>query len=100
VILVGRAGASATNSLDTGHSRTYVRDMGLVWRQQSLDRWVGFDDDGHQVGHVGLVVTAGGEHHFWHGWRRDGTPNGVDVGAFPTPGQAMVAVDEARSSPA
>jgi hypothetical protein len=53
------------------------------------------DDDGHEVGHVAHVVTAGGEHHYWHGWRRDGTPTGVDLGAFPTAERGMVAVDEA-----
>jgi hypothetical protein len=70
--------------------------MGLVWRQRSQDRWLGFDNDGREVGHVALVVTAGGEHRYWHGWRRDDTPTGIDLGAFPTAEQAMVAVDEVR----
>jgi hypothetical protein len=31
----------------------------------------------------------------WHGWRRDGTPNGIDVGSFNTAEEAMAAVDAA-----
>jgi hypothetical protein len=69
--------------------------MGLVWRQRSQGRWLGFDDDGQQVGHVGLVVTAGGERHYWHGWRRDDTPTGIDVGSFGSAEAAMAAVDAA-----
>jgi hypothetical protein len=38
--------------------------MGLVWRQRSLNRWVGADDDGRMAGHVALVVAAGGEHRY------------------------------------
>jgi hypothetical protein len=73
--------------------------MGLMWRQRSLSRWIGLDDDGHQVGYVGLVVTAGGERHYWHRWRRDGIPDGIDLGAFETAEQGMVAVDEVGSTP-
>lgn len=67
----------------------------VTWRQRSTTRWHGTDDDGQQIGHVGLTVTAGGALRSWHGWRRDGTPNGVDVGNFPTAEQAMAAVDDA-----
>ena len=69
--------------------------MGLVWRQRSLDRWAGFDDDGQQVGHVGLVIADGGQVRYWHGWRRNETPTGIDLGGFPTAERAIVAVDEA-----
>jgi hypothetical protein len=85
----------ASEALDNPVSRTYVRIVGLVWRQLSHDRWIGFDDDGHQVGHVAEVVTAGGERRYWHGWRRDGTPTGIDVGSFDTAEAAMAAVDAA-----
>jgi hypothetical protein len=70
--------------------------MGLTWRQgQTTNRWLGTDDDGQQVGHVGLTVSEGGQRHTWHGWRRDGSPTGIDVGQFPTAEEAMTAVDEA-----
>jgi hypothetical protein len=58
-------------------------------------RWKGSDDDRQQVGHVGLSVTRGGATRSWHGWRRDGTPTGVDVGSVPTAEEAMAAVDAA-----
>jgi hypothetical protein len=67
----------------------------LTWRQRSTSRWHGTDDDGQQVGHVGLSVTDGGAQRSWHGWRRDGTPNGIDVGHFDTAEAAMAAVDTA-----
>ncbi len=70
-------------------------DMELTWRQGSTNRWLGTDDEGQQVGHVGLSVTGGGAHHAWHGWRRDGTPEGIDVGTFPSAEAAMAAVDGA-----
>jgi hypothetical protein len=69
--------------------------MGLVWRQRSTNRWLGTDDEGRQVGHVGLTVTAGGARRHWHGWRRDGTPDGIDVGQFASAEEAMAAVDAA-----
>ncbi|HZM39122.1 MAG TPA: hypothetical protein VFB94_08400 [Acidimicrobiales bacterium] len=69
--------------------------MGLTWRMGMANRWLGTDDDGQQVGHVGLVVTGGGIHRYWHGWRRDGSPTGIDVGHFDSPEEAMAAVDEA-----
>jgi hypothetical protein len=47
------------------------------------------------VAHVELTVTGGGAERSWHGWRRDGTPNGVDVGQFATADEAMAAVDAA-----
>jgi hypothetical protein len=53
------------------------------------------DDEGHQIGHVGLSVTAGGAERTWHGWRRDGTPDGKEVGTYETAEQAMAAVDAA-----
>jgi hypothetical protein len=71
-------------------------NMGLTWRTGMTNRWLGTDDEGQQVGHVGLVVTGGGTERYWHGWRRDGSPNGIDVGRFDTPEEAMAAVDEAR----
>ena len=60
-----------------------------------MSRWLGSDDDGQQVGHVGLTVTAGGAQRSWHGWRSDGTPDGIDVGRFTTAEEAMAAVDAA-----
>jgi hypothetical protein len=69
--------------------------MGLIWRSPTTRRWLGTDDDGKQVGHVGLVVWDGGAGRAWHGWRCDGTPIGVDVGHFGTAEEAMAAVDEA-----
>jgi hypothetical protein len=66
--------------------------MELTWRQISMSRWHGSDDDGEQVGHVGLSVTGGGAERWWYGWRRDGTPQGVDVGRFATAEEAMAAV--------
>jgi hypothetical protein len=69
--------------------------MGLVWRQRSTNRWLGTDDEGRQVGHVGLTVTAGGARRHCHGWRRDGTPDGIDVGQFASAEEAMAAVDAA-----
>jgi hypothetical protein len=29
-----------------------------------------------------LTVTGGGAERSWQGWRRDGTPDGVEVGHF------------------
>jgi hypothetical protein len=55
----------------------------------------GTDDEGQQVGHVGLTVTAGGAERSWHGWRRDGTPDGIDACRFETAEQAMATVDAA-----
>jgi hypothetical protein len=60
-----------------------------------MDRWHGTDEHGQQVGHVGLSVTDGGARQVWHGWRRDGTPTGIDVGSFDTAEAAMAAVDTA-----
>ena len=37
----------------------------------------------------------GGARQVCHGWRRDGTPNGIDVGSFAAAEAAMAAVDEA-----
>jgi hypothetical protein len=39
--------------------------------------------------------NLGSERRSWHGWRRDGTPNGIDVGNFDTAEAAMAAVDAA-----
>jgi hypothetical protein len=75
--------------------RTYVRTMALTWRRGSTNRWLGTDDDGQQVGHVGLTVTAGGAETWWRGWRRDGSPKGISVGRFATAEEAMAAVDDA-----
>ena len=70
-------------------------DMELTWRQRSTDRWLGTDEQGQQVGHVGLSVTGGGAQWSWLGWRRDGTPDGISVGRFSTAEEAMAAVDAA-----
>jgi hypothetical protein len=67
--------------------------MGLTWRPTSTQRWLGADDEGQQIGHVGLVVSEAGANHAWHGWRNNGTPTGIDLGTFPTAEEAMVAVD-------
>ena len=83
------------HALDSRTMRTYVRAMGLVWRETSTNRWVGTDDDGQQIGHVGLVVSQGGAKRSWHGWRRDGTPAGIDVRHFATAEAAMAVVNEA-----
>jgi hypothetical protein len=60
-----------------------------------MNRWHGTDDDGRQVGHVGLTVTGGGAERSWHGWRRDGTATGIDVGNYDSAEAAMAAVDAA-----
>jgi hypothetical protein len=41
-------------------------------------------------------VADAGERHYWHAWRRDGTPHGINLGAFRSAEEAMVAVDEAE----
>ncbi|HET6948836.1 MAG TPA: hypothetical protein VFI47_00570 [Acidimicrobiales bacterium] len=69
--------------------------MGLTWRQTSTNSWVGTDEQGEPVGHVGLAVSEGGARHEWRGWRRDGTPTGIDVGHFASAEAAMATVDEA-----
>jgi hypothetical protein len=76
--------------------RTYVRVVGLAWRQRSMTRWHGTEEEGRQVGHVGLKVTGGGAERSWHGWRRGGTPEGIDVGNFSTAEAAIAAVDAAE----
>lgn len=65
-----------------------------MWRQQSMGRWRGSDDHGQEVGHVGLTISYGGGQRSWHGWRRDGTPEGIEVGEFDSAEAAMAAVDE------
>jgi len=70
--------------------------MGLTWRATSTQRWLGSDDNGKQIGHVGLVVSQGGTKHAWHGWRNNGTATGIDLGKFSTAEEAMVAVDAAE----
>jgi hypothetical protein len=69
----------------------------LVWREiggPSPGRWGGSTPDGRQVGHVGEVVSDGGERRYWHAWHQDGTVMGVDLGEFATAEEAMAAVDE------
>jgi hypothetical protein len=74
---------------------TYVPLMGLTWRSTSTQRWRGADEAGQEIGHVGLVVWGGGTGRAWHGWRYDGSPDGIDLGHFDTAEQAMAAVDDA-----
>jgi hypothetical protein len=69
--------------------------MELTWRERRMNRFVGVDDHGQDVGQVGLVVSDGGAQRYWHGWRRDGSPMGIDVGGFATAEEAMAAVDAA-----
>jgi hypothetical protein len=73
--------------------------MGLTWRATSTQRWRGVDDDGKHIGHVGLVVWGGAANSAWHGWRYDGSPNGIDLGNFDTAEQAMAAVDDDAGTP-
>jgi hypothetical protein len=69
--------------------------MGYVWRERAAGRWVGSDDDGHDVAFVNHTVWDGGTRSCWLAWLNDGTPEGVRVGQFATMEAAMVATDEA-----
>jgi hypothetical protein len=69
--------------------------MGLTWRLgTTTNRWVGTDEDGRVIGHVGEGVAAGGSEHWWSGWRNDGSPRGIEAGRFDTAEEAMAAVDD------
>jgi hypothetical protein len=68
--------------------------VALAWQQRSIDRWIGFDDAGREVGFVALTVADAGDARYWFAWRRDGTPNGKVVGEFDSAETAIVAVDE------
>jgi hypothetical protein len=65
----------------------------LRWLPRGGSRWVGYDDDLRQVAFVAEVVTAGGEHRYWMGWRSDGTHEGISTGEYATAHEAMTAVD-------
>jgi hypothetical protein len=67
----------------------------LIWRQgATTNRWVGTDEHGEVVGHVGEGVEAGGARRWWSGWRNDGSPHGIVAGRFATAEEAMAAVDD------
>jgi hypothetical protein len=58
-----------------------------------MGRFIGVADDGRDTGFVAATVPAGGGRERWFAWRRDGTPDGDEVGFFASPQAAMAAVD-------
>lgn len=67
--------------------------MRLRWEHQSSGRWHGFDASSARVGFVAEVIATGGATRYWTAWRRDGSPDGNDVGSFTSARAAMAPVD-------
>jgi hypothetical protein len=75
---------------------------GLTWRRRediSFERWVGVDEDGRVIGHVGDMVThergraVSTYSAYWTDRRR--APKLIDLGySFDSAESAMAAVDE------